>query len=76
MCSPEFAAAYKKKNNGEEIITNVDRNPVFYAKVVVDAVKSSNGDKVLIPNGCCTKDDCPLNMYYKIVLEKLRDTSA
>jgi hypothetical protein len=74
LCEPKFAAAYKSAMGGKEIYTGAHRNPVFYAKVVVDAVKLAKDNKVLIPNGCCTMKDCPLHMYYATVMNELLST--
>jgi hypothetical protein len=72
LCEPKFAAAYRSSMGGKEIKTGVHRNFEFYTQVAVDAVKKATSDSVMIPNGCCTNRSCPLNVYYRTVLDELK----
>jgi hypothetical protein len=38
----------------------------------VESIKNAEHDKVAIPNGCCTKADCPIAQYYQVILDEIR----
>lgn len=52
---------------------SVDLAPQVWSEIVCKAVKESESDTVKVPNGCCTKDDCPIAVFYGLVIEEMKN---
>ena len=68
--SKKAFSEFCNKNEGR-MIGSVHQNPLFWTEVfITDFCKFLNDDtieKLQIANGCCTKVDCPLNIFYLIL---------
>ena len=52
---------------------SVDISPNFWLNVVILAYseRKNGSPKLLVPNGCCTTDHCPIKQFYEIAASKL-----
>lgn len=64
---------YKQRNPNHRTGT-LDRNlktwTKFALKSIVNAYKAKT-DIIIFPNGCCSLENCPINLFYEIVLEEI-----
>ena len=68
--------AYEKFKELKELIGSVDENPETWARIcylkIIEA-KENNASVVSLPNGCCTKTDCPINKFYGLFIDVLSE---
>ncbi len=64
---------YKERNPNHKL-GSLDQNPKTWAKFALKAIVTAykaKSDTVNFPNGCCSIDECPINLFYKVVLEEI-----
>ena len=54
---------------------SVDLAPQVWTEIVYKAVKESEGNTVKVPNGCCTKEDCPIALFYGLVIDEMKNST-
>ena len=62
---------FKIKHNNIDF-GSVHYNYLIWVHFALITIKNNNNlTKISFPNGCCSKNDCPINLMYEIVLTKL-----
>jgi hypothetical protein len=62
---------YKKLNNP---IGTVDVNPITWTQIVLSYIEYYIDERntiISFPNGCCNRNICNINCYYKIITNEL-----
>ena len=69
-CAEQFISIHANLSVG-----SVHLNPCVWTQFAIKTIEqgiSSQSDQLIFPNGCCSKElECPINMYYRIVLSNL-----
>lgn len=53
---------------------SVDINPFTWVKICLEySIKAmnNNDEKIKIPNGCCNMDQCPIKLFYEIIVKNI-----
>ncbi len=70
MCMNKYKDRYPSLPVG-----SVDYNPKIWTKFALKSIATTYKSKnttITFPNGCCSKEEeCPINLFYEIVLEEL-----
>lgn len=64
-CFEEFKTLYPDLPRG-----SVHLAPRAFVFLCIRSILVSSGEHVSFPNGCCNKIDCPMNLFYDLVLKK------
>jgi hypothetical protein len=54
---------------------SVHKNYKVWVQFFIDAVNSQQSSEILIPNGCCTTDQCPVKLFYEILAKHYNNYS-
>lgn len=62
---------FKERKPDAKLTTVVDYAPDQWQEFFAAQLEQA-GDELIVPNGCCTKDDCPLKIFYTCLYEALQ----
>ena len=62
------AISYTEYKEAKRPYGSVDVNPELWTRIAVDVVKSG---KNVFPNGCCSRKDCYINIFYALVVKHM-----
>ena len=63
------------KNFPNILIGSVHYNYTFWANRIIEKIKKAlheNKVNIRILNGCCTKEDCHIKIFYKLIIESIK----
>jgi hypothetical protein len=65
-----------KKKYPNVLFGSVHYNPMIWVKIAYNTIMKKINDRsenntISYPNGCCTKEDCTINLFYDIVHENI-----
>ena len=65
-CFDDFKTEYPKISFG-----SVHHNHITWVKIALNTIKKNKSNIILFPNGCCSQNNCQINLMYEMVLKKL-----
>jgi len=70
----KWKTAYKNFKKENEIKGSVDVEPEAWARLCYTLIKGAKKESkttVRLPNGCCIRDDCTINTFFRLFIKEL-----